>query len=59
MAIYVKVRERGTIQFNFIAPGGRTTRLKIHAARFESREKAQAFIDANAPDNPEFEWKVA
>ncbi len=59
MTAYVKVREVGKKRFYFLTPGGATTPLKMHAGRFESIEKAQAFIDANAPDNPDFEWKVA
>lgn len=57
--VHVKVRERGDKRFKFLTSRGSLNSLRVHAASFESAEKAQAFIDANAPDNPEFEFRVA
>lgn len=54
---YVKVREIGKKQWLFLSRGG-ANRLRIHASIFATKEKAQALIDENAPDNPEWEWKV-
>jgi hypothetical protein len=56
-ACFIKVREKGRKAWAFLARGG-TSRLRVHASRFETPEKAQALIDANAADNPEWEWKV-
>jgi hypothetical protein len=57
MAIHIKVRERGKKAWAFLANGG-VNRLRVHASIFASVERAQALIDANAADNPEWEWKV-
>lgn len=54
---HIKCRERGRKTWAFLARGG-VSRLRVHALRFETAEKAQALIDENAPDNPEWEWKV-
>lgn len=59
MAIhYVKCREKGKKRFAFLTSKGALNNLTIHAARFESAEKAEALIAANAADNPEWEFKV-
>jgi predicted short-subunit dehydrogenase-like oxidoreductase (DUF2520 family) len=55
---YIKVRENGRKAWAFLSRGG-TSRLRIHAIRFSSRDRAQSLIDENAPDNPEWEWKIA
>ena len=57
MAAYVKCRRVGRKTWLFLNANG-VTRLRIHAGRFETVEKAQALIDANAADNPEWEFKV-
>lgn len=54
---YIKVREKGRRQWVFLSRGG-TNRLRIHAIRFASQERAQALINQNAPDNPEWEWMI-
>jgi hypothetical protein len=54
---YVKCREVGRKAWAFLAPDG-VSRLRVHAARFSDAAKAQALIDANAADNPEWEFKV-
>lgn len=56
-AAYVKCREIGRKQWAFLSRGG-CNRLRVHALRFASVERAQAVIDENAADNPEWEWKV-
>lgn len=58
MVFYIKVRERGSKSWSFLGRVG-TYRLKMHASRFVSAEKAQEVIDGNAADNPEWEWKVS
>jgi hypothetical protein len=58
MIFYVKCREVGKKQFLFLTSRGGLNRLRIHAARFETKDKAQALIDENAADNPEWEFKV-
>lgn len=54
---YVKCRELGKKRWAFLSSNG-TSYLTIHACRFETQEKAQALIDANAADNPKWEFKV-
>lgn len=58
MVAYVQCREVGKKAWRFLTPGAGLNRLKIHASRFETAEKAQALIDANKDDNPEWEWRV-
>lgn len=57
MAAHVKCRLKGRKTWAFLARGG-TNRLRIHALRFETMEKAQALVDENAEDNPEWEFKA-
>ena len=54
---YIKVREIGSPTWSFLGRMG-TYRLKMHASRFDTIEKAQAVIDENTADNPGWEWKV-
>lgn len=58
MSHAIKCRETGGKSWSFLSSGGGLNRLKIHAARFDSKDKAQAVIDANKDDNPDWEWKV-
>lgn len=53
----IKVREIGKTRWGFLARDG-VTRLRVHALRFSSYDKAQALIDDNVADNPEWEWKL-
>lgn len=54
----IKFRKRGAKAWYFARSDGAGTRLKIHAARVETSEAAQGWIDRNAPSNPELEFKV-
>lgn len=54
---HIKVRERGRKAWAFLARGG-TSRLRVHALTFATAARAQALIDANAAENPEWDWKV-
>lgn len=58
MAVLIKVRKRGGKAWAFLSRHG-TNRLRIHAVTFETREKAQALIDANAPNNPDWDWRIS
>lgn len=58
MGYAIKVKKAGEKAWYFLTPRGGMIRLRIHAAQFDTAEKAQAVIDANAADNPGFEWKV-
>jgi hypothetical protein len=57
MSHAVKCREVGKKKWAFISRGG-INNLRIHALQFAGAEKAQAFIDVNKDDNPEWEFKV-
>lgn len=59
MSTYVKCRMKGQKAWRFLTSRGGLNRLRIHAATFKSKEAAQALIDENAADNPEWEWKVS
>jgi hypothetical protein len=54
---HVKCREKGRKAWVFLAPDG-VSRLRVHAARFSSEAAAQALIDANAADNPDWEFRA-
>lgn len=56
-AAFIKCREIGRKQWAFLTANG-CNRLRIHAVRFDTVEKAQALIDENAADNPEWEWLI-
>ncbi len=55
---FVKCREVGRKSWAFLTSNGELNRLRIRAARFSSLEKAQALIDENSADNPEWEFKA-
>jgi hypothetical protein len=55
---YVQCRKVGAKAWRYLTSRDSLNRLRIHAARFESVAKAQALIDANRDDNPEWEWRV-
>lgn len=54
---FIKVRKIGKRNFSFLSRGG-VSRLRVHALRFETQDKAQALVDDNAADNPKWEFKV-
>ena len=54
---FVKCRELGKKSWVFLSSKG-TSRLRVHAIRFASAERAQALIGDNAADNPEWEFKI-
>jgi hypothetical protein len=54
---HIKVRKRGERRFNFLTSKGGINHLRIHAAIFDD-QKAVQFVEANAPDNPDFEWRI-
>lgn len=54
----IKCREVGKKAWAFLTPRGGLSRLRIHAARFDTVEKARALIDANKDDNPEWQFRV-
>lgn len=59
MSYAVKCRMVGEKKWAFLlTSNGGLNNLRIHAGRFASHEKAQALIDDNKADNPEWEFKV-
>lgn len=58
MTYAIKCRMAGEKTFGFLTPKGGVNKLKIHAGQFPTKERAQAVIDENAGDNPEWEFKV-
>lgn len=59
MSHAIKVREKGGKSWSFLTPRGTTNRLRVHAAIFADRDRAQRVIDDNAPGNPGWDWKIA
>lgn len=63
-AYLIKVRQRGTKQFRFVTSKGGTTRLRIHAGRYEDREGETAkdrvtlAVAGLAALNPDLEFKA-
>jgi hypothetical protein len=57
---YVKVRMPGKNQYLFLTSKGGLNHLRIHAARFDDKAKAQAVVDVNKddPENTGVSWKV-
>jgi hypothetical protein len=54
----LKIREKGKRAWYFVTSKGGSNRLRIHAARFDDAEKAQAVIDKYAAENDHLEFKV-
>ena len=57
MSYAIKCRVVGGRSWSFLSSRG-SNRLRIHALRFATAEKAQALIDNNSEENPAWEWKV-
>lgn len=57
MSYAIKCRVVGTKSWSFLSNRG-SNRLRIHAIRFATAEKAHGFIDRNSEENPAWEWKV-
>lgn len=58
MRYAIKVRESGKKKWRFLTTKGGTTSLRIHAARWSTRAPCENLITDNAPDNPEWEFKI-
>lgn len=58
MRYAIKVREIGKKKWRFLTTGGGITQLRIHAARWATREPCERLIAGNAPDNPDWEFKI-
>lgn len=54
----IRFRQKGRRSWRYLTSKGGGNRLRIHAARFDSREKAQAVIDESAAENADFEMEV-
>lgn len=57
-AIKVKEDKPGAKAWRFLAGQGNTTRLRVHASRYDSREKADQSRDMLSADNPGLLFKV-
>lgn len=57
MSFAIKLRLKGKKRWAFLSSRG-TNLLRIHAVQFATADKAQALIDENRDDNPEWEWRV-
>lgn len=57
MRYAIKVRETGK-KWRFLTSKGGVTQLRIHAARWATREPCERLIADNAPDNPDWEFKI-
>lgn len=58
MRYAIKVRKSDKKKWGFLTPRGGVTNLRIHAARWPAREPCEKLIAENAPDNPDFEFKI-
>lgn len=58
MAFSIKWKHKDDKKFVFMTSNGGGNSLKIHAARFETKEAAQKIIDDNVADNPDFKFRV-
>lgn len=54
---HVKCRKKGDKRWRFVSPGGKTSRLRIHAGLFTA-DTARLFVAAAGPGNPGFEFKT-
>jgi hypothetical protein len=58
MRYAIKVRKNDRKRWGFLTPRGSVTHLRIHAARWAARDACEKLITDNAPDNPDWEFKV-
>ncbi|WP_137114154.1 hypothetical protein [Mesorhizobium sp. GR13] len=58
MRYAIKVREKGRKKWQFLTSRGGLTNLRVHAARWSTREPCDTLIADNAADNPEWDFKV-
>lgn len=57
MSFAIKLRLKGKKRWAFLSSRG-TNLLRIHAVRFATADKAQALIDENSDDNPEWDFQT-
>lgn len=58
MRYAIKVRMSGKKKWEFLTPRGGVTHLRIHAARWAARDACEKLVADNAPDNPDWEFKI-
>ncbi|MCO5073845.1 MAG: hypothetical protein M9944_21840 [Rhizobiaceae bacterium] len=58
MRYAIKVRKSDTKKWGFLTPRGGVTHLRIHAARWAAKDACEKLIADNAPDNPDWQFKV-
>lgn len=58
MRYAIKVRETGKKKWRYLTSRGGVTNLRIHAARWATRDPCDTLIAENAADNPDWEFKV-
>lgn len=58
MRYAIKVRQGEKKKWGFLTPRGGVTHLRIHAARWAARDACEQLITDNAPDNPDWQFKV-
>lgn len=59
MTVYfVKARKAGSKGWAFLTSKGGTNRLRVHAARFPTTERANAVAKFCIEDNPSWEFRV-
>lgn len=54
----IKFRAKGSKSWWFATARGDSTRLRIHAARFDSEATVEAIVATDRAANPELEFKV-
>ena len=58
MKYAIKVRMSGKKKWGFLTSKGGVTHLRIHAARWAARDACEKLVADNAPDNPDWEFKI-
>jgi hypothetical protein len=58
MAFHIKCKLKTEKRWAFLTPSGGLNYLRIHAGRFDTREKAEDVVTGALPDNPEWDFKV-
>lgn len=54
----IKVREKGKRAWYFVTPSGGMNRLRVHAAQWNGKDKAESSAAYAAGNNERYEFKV-
>lgn len=58
MAWAIKLRRKGEKRFDFLTPTGGRNGLRVHASRYEEKDKAETTMAVLKRDNPGYDFRL-